>query len=114
MLTESIFVFSVAGDVALVVGPLEQWEQQDRDLAQRVDVMNYFHERQIEDFLQALVDGREPLVTGAQGRVCVEIFTAIYRSQRDHLPVKFPVPAQDGRGDYDGRLSKALYSRSGK
>ena len=34
----------------------------------------------------------------------VELFTAIYRSTRDNLPVKFPLKAEDGRGDMDGRL----------
>lgn len=90
---------------------LAEWQDADRALAQRVDIMNYFHERQIEDFLQALIEGREPAVTGEDGRISVEIFTAIYRSQRDHRPITFPVPAEDGHGDYDGRLSKALYSR---
>jgi len=34
----------------------------------------------------------------------VEMFTAIYRSQRDGRPVKFPLDAQDGSEDFDGRL----------
>lgn len=91
---------------------LARWQQEDRDLAERVNIMTYFHERQIEDFLQAIIEDREPLVTGEQGRVTVEMFTAIYRSQRDGKPIKFPVPAEDGQADYDGRLSKALYSRT--
>lgn len=101
------YLWTIPGEERL----LESWQEEDRALARRVDVMNYFHERQIEDFLQALVDGCTPAVTGKQGRVAVEIFTAIYRSQRDGVPVKFPVPADDGHDDYDGRLSKALYSR---
>lgn len=102
------YLWNVAGEEHL----LEQWQAEDRALGARVDVMNYFHERQIEEFLQALQAGREPMVTGEQGRISVEIFTAIYRSQRDHLPIKFPVAAEDSHGDYDGRLSKALYSRT--
>jgi len=102
------YLWTIPGEEHL----LERWQQEDRALASRVDVMNYFHERQIEDFLQAIIEDREPLVTGEEGRISVEIFTAIYRSQRDHLPVRFPVPAEDGHSDYDGRLSKPLYSRA--
>lgn len=91
---------------------LAKWQEEDRALGARVNVMDYFHERQIEDFLNAVIAGREPSVTGAQGRVSVEILTAIYRSQRDHKPVRFPVPAEDGLADYDGRLSHPLYSRT--
>ena len=45
----------------------------------------------------------EPLVSGEEGRKTVEIFTAIYRSQRDGRPVKFPLQPETGRSDFDGR-----------
>ena len=61
-------------------------------------------ERQIEDFLQALDENREPSVSGADGRRTVELFTAIYRSTRDNAPVKFPLEPERG-GDMDGRSS---------
>ena len=38
----------------------------------------HYHALQIQDFLQAVLDGRPPLVTGEDGRVVVEMFTAIY------------------------------------
>lgn len=83
---------------------LQQWVMEDSDFFNRLpDPMDYFHERNIEDFLQAILEGRRPLITGAEGRVTVEIFTAIYRSTRDRMPVKWPlVPEQ--RDDYDGRV----------
>ena len=65
--------------------------------------MEYFHERQIEDFLQSLLEGRKPAITGEDGRVTVEIFTAIYRSTRDRKPVKWPLLPEPG-DDFDGRL----------
>ncbi len=34
----------------------------------------------------------------------MEIFTAIYRSQRDGRPVRFPLEPETGRTDLDGRL----------
>jgi len=69
--------------------------------------MEYFHERQIEDFLRAVLEGRKPLITGEDGRVTVEIFTAIYRSTRDHNPVKWPLLPENGT-DFDGRLPDTL------
>jgi hypothetical protein len=43
------------------------------------------------------------MVPGEEGRRTVEIFTAIYRSQRDGRPVRFPLLPETGRGDADGR-----------
>jgi predicted dehydrogenase len=60
-------------------------------------------ERQIEDFLDALKFGREPMVTGKEGRKTVELFTAIYRSTRDNKPIKFPLQPENKK-DMDGRL----------
>jgi predicted dehydrogenase len=65
--------------------------------------MEYFHERQIEDFLAAVIENRRPLITGEDGRVTVEIFTAIYRSTRDNKPVKWPL-SPENNNDFDGRL----------
>jgi UDP-N-acetyl-2-amino-2-deoxyglucuronate dehydrogenase len=65
--------------------------------------MNYFHERQIEDFLRAIIKGTKPLIDGKEGRKTVEIFTAIYRSNRDRMPVKFPLQPEN-KTDFDGRL----------
>ncbi|HOO98538.1 MAG TPA: Gfo/Idh/MocA family oxidoreductase [Bacteroidales bacterium] len=69
--------------------------------------MDYFHERQVEDFLRAVIEGRKPLITGSEGRITVEIFTAIYRSTRDNKPVKWPVKPEN-TDDFDGRLSKHI------
>ncbi len=67
--------------------------------------VEYFHERQIEDFLQAIIEGRKPLITGKEGRVTVEIFTAVYRSARDKKPVKWPL-FPENRTDMDGRMAR--------
>ena len=70
---------------------LKDWVREDSELFERIDPTVFYMERQIEDFLQAIDENREPLVDGAAGRRTVELFTAIYRSTRDHMPVKFPV-----------------------
>ena len=54
----------------------------------------------------AIIDGRDPLVTGDDGRVAVEIFTAIYRSQRDKKPICFPLAAESDNDTFDGRLQR--------
>ena len=82
---------------------LEKWVREDSELFEKIDPTIYYMERQIEDFLQALNENREPLVTGDAGRRTVELFTAIYRSTRDNAPVKFPLMPENG-DDMDGRL----------
>ena len=82
---------------------LEKWVREDSELFESIDPTVYYMERQIEDFLQALDENREPLVTGYAGRRTVELFTAIYRSTRDNAPVKFPLKPENS-DDMDGRL----------
>jgi predicted dehydrogenase len=84
-------------------GRLERWQREDADFFGTIDATKHYHRLQIRDFLQAILEGREPLVPGEEGRKTVEIFTAIYRSQRDRQPVSFPLQPETGRGDYDGR-----------
>jgi predicted dehydrogenase len=95
-------------DLWTVPGEEEQlgkWIKEDTDLFNNLDPTVYYMERQIEDFLMALVKDRDPLVTGLDGRRTVELFTAIYRSQRDGKVIKFPLKPETDRGDFDGRLS---------
>jgi predicted dehydrogenase len=82
---------------------LDQWKAEDRATFAAVDVTSHYHRLQVQDFLQAIMENREPLVTGRDGRVTVEMSTAIYRSQRDGAPVKFPVQAERDSNDMDGR-----------
>lgn len=82
---------------------LEKWKIEDAQHFNNIDPMTYYMKRQIEDFLLAIEENRDPLVTGEDGRRTVELFTAIYRSTRDNLPVKFPLYPED-RNDMDGRL----------
>ncbi len=41
----------------------------------------------LQDFLQAIRAGRPPLVTGEDGRAVVEIFSAIYESNKDRSSI---------------------------
>jgi UDP-N-acetyl-2-amino-2-deoxyglucuronate dehydrogenase len=92
-------VWTIPGEEAL----LERWRAEDEAFFATVDATKHYHLLQIREFLQAVLAGRPPMVTGEEGRRTVEIFTAIYRSQRDRRPVRFPLVSEAGRGDLDGR-----------
>lgn len=50
-----------------------------------------YHAVQIQDFLQAIQEKREPLVNGEEGRKSLELMTAIYQSGRSGQTVKLPL-----------------------
>ncbi len=95
-------LWTVPGEEGLLAG----WQAEDRLRCNRIDPMTYYHRLQIQDFLQAILQNRPPLVDGGEGRKLVEIFTAVYRSQRDHQPVPFPLDAVRGSQQFDGRLTR--------
>ena len=83
---------------------LAEWQEADLARGERIDVLTYYHQLVIQDFLHAIVDDRDPSVTGREGRRGVEVPVAIYRSQRDGRPVRFPPDAVEGSEQFDGRL----------
>jgi len=83
-------IWTVPGEEQL----LPQWKEEDARLFKSVDPMEHFHRLQIQDFLQAILEGRPPSVTGEDGRRTVELFTAIYRATRDRKVIRFPMTAQ--------------------
>jgi len=72
---------------------LPEWKAEDAHLFAEVNPMEHFHRLQVQDFLQAVGQGRAPSVTGEDGRRTVELFTAIYRATRDQRPMRFPLAA---------------------
>lgn len=92
-------IWTVPGEEAF----LNQWRKEDSEFFNTIDAAVYYIGLQIDDFLKALCEGRQPLVTGEEGRKSVELFTAIYRSNRDNAPVRFPLKPETG-SDMDGRL----------
>jgi len=83
---------------------LAEWKQQDFDFFNSINAMEYYMKLQNEDFADAILKDRKPMVSGEDGRVTVELFTAIYRSTRDNQPVKFPLKPERDRDDFDGRI----------
>jgi predicted dehydrogenase len=66
---------------------LPAFQAEDRARFAQIDATTHYHALQIQDFLRAIREGRPPLVTGADGRAVVELFAAIYRSNREGRPV---------------------------
>lgn len=92
-------VWTVAGEA----DRLAEWQAEDRKEFGRIHAMEYYHQLQVEDFLAAVLEDRPPAVTGEDGRKSVEMFSALYRSQRDGRPVRFPVQPEADGGHADGR-----------
>jgi predicted dehydrogenase len=70
---------------------LAQWKEEDARFFASIDPMAHFHRLQIQDFLQSILKGVPPLVTGEAGRRTVELFTAIYRATREGKAVPLPL-----------------------
>jgi predicted dehydrogenase len=83
---------------------LDVWKKEDSDFFNSINAMEYYMKLQNEDFADAIIRDRKPMTSGEEGMVTVELFTAIYRSQRDNKPIKFPVKPEIDRSDFDGRM----------
>ena len=80
-------LWTIPGEESL----LPAFQAKDRARFNDVKATTHYHALQIQDFLRAVRDDRQPMVTGEAGRVVVEMFTAIYRSNRERRPIKFPL-----------------------
>jgi len=81
-------------------GLLKGWISEDTNTFNNCDPTVQYIQCQIEDYLYSISKGVNPSVSGEDGRRTVELFTAIYRSTRDNLPVKFPLKPEPG---FNGR-----------
>jgi UDP-N-acetyl-2-amino-2-deoxyglucuronate dehydrogenase len=63
-------IWTIPGEEDLLAG----WQEEDRERASRIDVTTHYHRAQIEEFLDAIDEGRAPLVSG-----------------EERAPVRFPV-----------------------
>ena len=89
-------LWTIPGEESL----LKDWVRQDTETFNSCDPTIKYIQYQIEDFVSAIINNTEPSVTGEAGRRTVELFSAIYRSTRDNVPVKFPLKPEAG---FDGR-----------
>ena len=72
-------LWTIAGDEDL----LPSWQAADRAAGSTVGIVEHYLELQVRDFLEAVRDGREPAVTGADGLAVTELVDAIYRAGRE-------------------------------
>jgi UDP-N-acetyl-2-amino-2-deoxyglucuronate dehydrogenase len=72
-------------------GRLAEFEAVDRARFAGVNATTHYHALQVQDFLCAVREGRPPLATGDDGRAVVELFTAIYRSDRERRAIPLPI-----------------------
>jgi predicted dehydrogenase len=68
---------------------LTSFQEDDRRFFASVDATGYYHTLQVQDFVDAVRTGREPYVTGWEGRKVVRIIEAMYRSGREGTTVRF-------------------------
>ena len=105
-LNETLSLFGTDGSVViggLAVNKMETWRFADAeklgDTEERVlnpnekdppTVYGFGHAALFNDFIDAIEQGREPLVSGEKGKKALEIILAIYKSQKTGLPVNLP------------------------
>lgn len=77
-------LWTVPGEADL----LPIWQREDRERATRLDPMTHYHRLQVQDFVEAIGQRREPLVSGEEGRKTVALIQAIYRSGRERRAVQ--------------------------
>ncbi len=70
-------------------GMTTQWEKDDNEFFRSIDPVGYYLRLQVHDFILSILEGREPLVTGIDGRKTVKLFNAIYTSNSLGQPVHF-------------------------
>ncbi len=77
-------VWTIPADQELLAG----WVREDRCEFSARDPIQRYHELVLQDFLEASRSGRQPLMSGVEGRACVELFEAIYRSNKERSPIR--------------------------
>lgn len=70
---------------------LQTFRAEDTAEFNATDPVEYYIRQQNRDFLLAITENREPLVTAREGRKTVELFTALYRSMKERQPVRWPL-----------------------
>ena len=66
------------------------------------------HQAQIENILLAIGEGKEPLVTGEEGRKAVELICAMYKASTLHTVVTLPLEKDDSFYTTEGMLARMV------
>jgi predicted dehydrogenase len=70
---------------------LAKWEKDDAEFFKTIDAIEYYIRMQDRDFVLAVLNNSDPLITAMEGRKTVEIFTAIYKSTQEEKPIRWPM-----------------------
>ena len=70
---------------------LKKFEEEDALFFSGLDPVQYSINQQHNDFIDAILTDRQPMINGLQGRKSVELFTAIYQSTKTNSPVHWPL-----------------------
>ncbi|GGM62187.1 Gfo/Idh/MocA family protein [Microbacterium saperdae] len=81
-------IWAVPGDEQAVSTLASGGFRPDKSVAEVNASLQHLHRRQIEDFVAAIREGREPAVTGAQALRSLQIVEAVYVSARSGEPVR--------------------------
>ena len=109
---ERLEIHGERGSIVLEAGVIRSWDIRDAcpedlpgDTAEETgtgasDPMAFpiiWHKAQIQDMIDAIKEGRSPLVDGREGRKALEIIRGIYKSARSGQVVTFPVQETQGQ-----------------
>jgi len=88
-ITESPYndMWSVKGEEDMI----DKWKEEDAKVFFANDPTEHYHQIQLQDFVDAVIEKRPPLVTAEDGMKSAELIEAIYISSRTGLPVKLPL-----------------------
>ena len=77
-------------------------EEAEAFLAKLPPLPYEMHEGQLDDVLKALEEGREPAITGEDGRRTIELISSIYKAGSTHTTVSLPMEKDDPFYTVDG------------
>ena len=116
-LSETLSIFGEKGTVViggLAVNKIVNWRFSDSEIVGDTEetiinpdehdppsVYGFGHSALYKDFINAIENNREPLISGVSGQKALEIILAIYKSQKSGKPVEMPIrfSTQDMRGE---------------
>ncbi|MGI5174461.1 Gfo/Idh/MocA family oxidoreductase [Treponema sp. OMZ 840] len=86
-ITEAPFndMWTIAGEEHLK----EKWKQEDEKIFFAHNPTEYYHQLQLQDFIDAVQKNKEPLVKGEDGEKSARLLEAIYESSAAGKPVRF-------------------------
>lgn len=64
-------------------------------MSDRAPLPHTGHQGQIDEMLSAIEEGRRPTIDGRDGRLTIEVITAIYQAGIEHRTVDLPLPDGD-------------------